>query len=84
MQKILSPFCLGLKFVAVYFVDPFDMNNQVKRLETVLDLSAMLVQKNRDFTMALKEKKPHVELKALHSEIQEIYNHLASLKSQTA
>jgi hypothetical protein len=56
------------------------MAYQTNRLQTVLDLSALLVQKNRDFTLALKEKRPHIYLKALHSEIQEIYNHLTILK----
>lgn len=57
---------------------------QTDRLQTVLDLSALLVRKNRDFTTALKEKKPQVQLKALHSEIQEIYNHLTILKESTS
>lgn len=56
------------------------MVHQSHRLQTVLHLSALLVRKNRDFTTALKENKPHLQLKALHSEIQEIYNHITLLK----
>jgi len=51
-----------------------------KRIESVLDLSARLVEKNKAFTMALKEKRPQQELKAIHSEVQEIYNHITLLK----
>jgi len=50
-----------------------------KRIESVLDLSAQLVAKNKAFTLALKQRRPQQELKALHSEIQEIYNHIALL-----
>lgn len=50
-----------------------------KRIESVLSLSAQLVEKNRAFTLALKERRPQQELKALHSEIQEIYNHISFL-----
>ena len=50
-----------------------------KRIESVLDLSAQLVAKNKAFTLALKQRRPQEELKALHSEIQEIYNHIALL-----
>jgi len=60
------------------------MAYQSQRLQTVLHLSSLLVRKNRDFTMALKEKRPHQQLKALHSEIQEIFNHITLLKAATA
>ena len=50
------------------------------RIESVIELSAMLVEKNRAFTTALKEKQSKETLKAIHSEIQEIYNQITALK----
>jgi hypothetical protein len=70
---------VGLIFV-IYFGDFTVMDHQKKRLQTVLELSAQFVQKNRDFTEALKCKRPQQELRTLHAEIQEIYNHLSILK----
>lgn len=55
------------------------MFQRKKRIESVLDLSARLVERNKAFTNALKERRPQDELKAIHSEIQEIYNHITSL-----
>jgi hypothetical protein len=55
------------------------MFQQKTRIESVLDLSARLVEKNKAFTLALKERKPQNELKAIHSEIQELYNHITLL-----
>ena len=52
------------------------------RIESVLDLSARLVEKNKAFALALKAKKPQNELKAIHSEIQEIYNHISLLNGE--
>ncbi len=46
----------------------------------MLDLSARLVERNKAFTGALKARRAHDELKAIHSEIQEIYNHIAVLQ----
>ncbi len=57
------------------------MLHKKERIETVLNLSAQLVEKNRAFTDALKAKKPQNELRAIHSEIQEIYNHISLLNS---
>jgi hypothetical protein len=51
------------------------------RIETVLNLSARLLEKNKAFTNALKERKPQHELRAIHSEIQELYNHISLLNS---
>lgn len=45
----------------------------------MLDLSARLVERNKAFTLALKEKRSQDELRAIHSEIQEIYNHISLL-----
>ena len=56
------------------------MLQQQSRIQTVLDLSARLVERNKAFTSALKEKRSHHELKAIHSEIQEIYNHISVLR----
>ena len=53
---------------------------QTTRTESVLALSARLVERNKAFTHALKEKKPQEELKTIHSEIQELYNHISFLK----
>jgi hypothetical protein len=50
------------------------------RIESVLDLSARLVERNKAFANALKAKRPQEELRAIHSEIQEIYNHISLLK----
>jgi hypothetical protein len=50
----------------------------------ILDLTALFVQKNKEFTEAIKERKPPEQLKAMHSEIQEIYNHISFLKETTA
>lgn len=50
-----------------------------KRIDSVLNLSARLVERNKAFTIALKEKRPQNELRAIHSEIQEIYNHISFL-----
>lgn len=55
------------------------MFKRKKRIESVLDLSARLVERNKAFTLALKERRPQDELKAIHSEIQEIYNHITSI-----
>lgn len=49
------------------------------RIQFVLDLSARLVERNKAFTLALKEKRSQDELRAIHSEIQEIYNHISLL-----
>ena len=46
----------------------------------MIELSALLVEKNRAFTRALKEKQAKEELKIIHGEIQEIYNQIASIK----
>jgi hypothetical protein len=53
------------------------------RIESVVELSARLVEKNKAFTSALKKKKPNEDLKVLHAEIQEIYNQITSLKYVT-
>jgi hypothetical protein len=58
------------------------MLQQKTRIESVLDLSARLVERNRAFTNALKERKSQEELKAIHSEIQEIYNHISLLQKE--
>jgi hypothetical protein len=58
------------------------MFQQHSRIESVLDLSARLLEKNKAFTTALKERKPQNELKAIHSEIQEIYNHISLLNNK--
>ncbi|NTS39376.1 hypothetical protein HRG84_00545 [Flavisolibacter sp. BT320] len=58
------------------------MSQKQERIESVLHLSAQLLEKNKAFTNALKERKPQTELKAIHSEIQEIYNHISLLNSQ--
>jgi hypothetical protein len=55
------------------------MFQRKKRIDSVLHLSARLVERNKAFTIALKERRPQDELKAIHSEIQEIYNHITSL-----
>ena len=55
------------------------MFQRKKRIDSVLHLSARLVERNKAFTVALKEKRPQDELKAIHSEIQEIYNHISLL-----
>jgi hypothetical protein len=57
------------------------MIQKQQRIESVLNLSARLVERNRAFTSALKEKKPQAELRAIHSEIQEIYNHISLLNN---
>ncbi|WP_121353657.1 hypothetical protein [Flavisolibacter nicotianae] len=57
----------------------FRMVQKKTRIQFVLDLSARLVERNKAFTLALKEKRSQDELKAIHSEIQEIYNHISSL-----
>jgi hypothetical protein len=56
---------------------------QNNRIGSVIELSAMLVEKNKAFTTALKEKQPRENLKLIHAEIQEIYNQLTSLKYAT-
>lgn len=52
------------------------------RIEMMLDLSARLVERNKAFTDALKLRRPQTELKMIHSEIQEIYNHIALVRQQ--
>jgi hypothetical protein len=47
----------------------------------VILLSAHLVAKNKAFTAALKGKRPQTELRVIHSEIQEIYNHITFLNA---
>lgn len=74
----VKPLGSGPKFVTVYLY-PFVMFQKKTRIESVLHLSARLVERNKAFTVALKEKRPQHELKAIHSEIQEIYNHIALL-----
>ena len=51
-----------------------------KRIESVVELSALLVEKNKAFTAAIKERQPNENLKVIHAEIQEIYNQITSLK----
>jgi hypothetical protein len=46
----------------------------------LLDLTAMFVAKNKEFTQAIKDQRPHTELAVLHSELQEIYNHITSIR----
>lgn len=55
---------------------------QKTKIESVLHLSARLVERNKAFASALKERKPQTELKAIHSEIQEIYNHISLLQDR--
>jgi hypothetical protein len=50
-------------------------------IESVILLSAHLVEKNKAFTAALKGKRPQTELRVIHSEIQEIYNHITFLNA---
>lgn len=50
----------------------------------MLDLTALFVEKNKEFTAAIKERKPFDQLRAIHSEIQEIYNHISLLKQANA
>gem|GEM_PF-3827401 len=50
----------------------------------LLDLTAMFIQKNKEFTQAVKERRPSAELAILHSELQEIYNHISSLRQEEA
>ncbi|HEV7333386.1 MAG TPA: hypothetical protein VGN63_20295 [Flavisolibacter sp.] len=57
------------------------MSQKQQRIESVLNLSARLVEKNKAFTNALKARRPQDELRAIHSEIQEIYNHISLLNS---
>lgn len=52
-----------------------------QRIESVLSLSAQLLEKNKAFTSALKARKPQAELKVIHSEIQEIYNRISLLNN---
>lgn len=54
------------------------------RIEFVLNLSASLVEKNKAFTHAMKQKRPQHELQAIHSQIQEIYNHISLLNGPEA
>lgn len=58
------------------------MLQQKKRIQNMLDLSARLLERNKAFTMALKQKRPHEELRAIHSEIQEIYNHISLFRQE--
>jgi len=58
------------------------MLHKKQRIESVLNLSARLVEMNRAFTNALKAKKPQEELRLIHSEIQEIYNHISVLNGK--
>ena len=50
----------------------------------LLDLTAMFIEKNKEFTKAVKERRPSTELAVLHSELQEIYNHISSLRQREA
>jgi hypothetical protein len=72
----------ALNLFALFF-SPFAMLQTKTRIESVLDLSARLLEKNKAFTNALKARKPQHELKTIHSEIQELYNHI-SLLNRTA
>ena len=47
----------------------------------LLELSAFLVDANREFTQALKDKKPHVELAEMFERIKDIHNQLSLLKN---
>ena len=58
------------------------MPQQKKRIQDMLSLSARLLERNKAFTTALKQKRPQEELKALHSEIQEIYNHISLMRQE--
>ena len=50
----------------------------------LLDFMTVFVQKNKEFTQAVKERRPSAELAVLHSELQEIYNHISSLRREEA
>lgn len=47
----------------------------------VLSLQSLFIDKNKAFTEALREKKPHKELVVLFSELKEYYRLLHQLKS---
>ena len=58
------------------------MLQQKKRIQDMLQLSARLLERNKAFTNALKQRKPQDELRAIHSEIQEIYNHISLFRQE--
>ncbi|HUC82920.1 MAG TPA: hypothetical protein VMR70_18575 [Flavisolibacter sp.] len=48
--------------------------------DLMLELTTRFAQQNKEFTEAMKEKRPVDQLQVLHSEMQEIYNHIVLLK----
>jgi hypothetical protein len=69
---------LGLVFVKEGYT-LFPMRDTSSRY-LVLDLTALFVQRNVEFTEAVKQKLPADQLKTLHSELQELYNHITILR----
>lgn len=58
------------------------MLNFPHTLDFKLSLHQLLVRMNKAFIQAVKARKPIEELQAMHSEIQELYNHICLLKEQ--
>jgi len=48
----------------------------------MMELAALLIDTNKQFTNALKAKRPHTELVEIYSQIKEIYNQINCLKEQ--
>lgn len=48
----------------------------------LLELTALLIDTNRQFTDALKARRPHAELVEIYDQIQAIYNQITHLKER--
>jgi hypothetical protein len=48
----------------------------------LLELTVLLIDINKQFTIALKAKRPYAELVEIYSQIREIHNHIINLKEQ--
>lgn len=46
------------------------------------ELESLLIAKNKEFTLALKSKKPHAELVVLFQNIKNVYNELNGLRDK--
>lgn len=54
---------------------------KIQKLE-LLELSELLVDTNREFTYALRKKRPYDELAEIYLKIQQIYRQIQFLKEQ--